>query len=90
MTKDVLYPVSESFKVLEGFDILRTEKLIVAIVAVKIDRGNDVRLYRWQKRGEGWKVDLCRMSIGKWNFTDIYNIVLEFKQKYQIKDDNFE
>ena len=90
MTKDVLYPVSESFKVLEGFDILRTEKLIVAIVAVKTDRGNDVRLYRWQKRGEDWKVDLCRMSIGKWNFTDIYNIVLEFKQKYQIKDDNFE
>lgn len=86
MAKNDLYPVSESFKVLEGFDILRTEKLIVAIVAVKTDRGNDVRLYRWQKRGEDWKVDLCRMSIAKWNFTDIYNIVSEFKQKYNVKD----
>ena len=80
------YPVSDIFKVLEGFDILRTEKLIVAVVAVESDRGKDVRLYRWQKRGEEWKVDLCRMSISKWNFTDIYNIVSEFKQKYDIGD----
>jgi len=53
---------------------------------VESDRGRDVRLYRWQKRGEEWKVDLCRMSIAKWNFTDIYNIVSEFKQKYNVKD----
>lgn len=84
MTKDDSYPVSENFKVLEGFDIIRTDKLIVAIVAVETDRGKDVRLYRWQKRGKDWKVDLCRMSIVKWNFTDIYNIVSEFKQKYKI------
>ena len=77
------YPVSDTFKVLEGFDILRTETLIVA---VESDKGKDVRLYRWQKRGEDWKVDLCRMSIAKWNFTDIYNIVSEFKQKYNVKD----
>ena len=80
------YPVSETFKVLEGFDILRTENLIVAIVAVESDKGRDVRLYRWQKRGEEWKVDLCRMSIVRWNFTDIYNIVSEFKQKYNVGD----
>jgi len=80
------YPVSDIFKVLEGFDILRTDNLIVAVVAVESNRGRDVRLYRWQKRGEEWKVDLCRMSISKWNFTDIYNIVSEFKQKYNVKD----
>ena len=86
MVKNDLYPVSESFKVLEGFDILRTDKLIVAIVAVETDHGRNIRLYRWQKRGEEWKVDLCRMSITKWNFTDIYNIVVEFKKKYDIGD----
>ena len=80
------YPVSDTFKVLEGFDILRTENLIVAVVAVESDKGKDVRLYRWQKRGDEWKVDLCRMSIVRWNFTDIYNIVSEFKQKYNIGD----
>ena len=80
------YPVSDIFKVLEGFDILRTETLIVAVVAVESDKGKDVRLYRWQKRGEEWKVDLCRMSIVRWNFTDIYNIVSEFKQKYNVGD----
>ena len=80
------YPVSDTFKVLEGFDILRTENLIVAVVAVESDKGKDVRLYRWQKRGEEWKVDLCRMSIVRWNFTDIYNIVSEFKQKYNVGD----
>ena len=86
MVKNDLYPVSESFKVLEGFDILRTDKLIVAIVAVETDHGRNIRLYRWQKRDEDWKVDLCRMSISKWNFTDIYNIVSEFKQKYNVGD----
>ena len=80
------YPVSDTFKVLEGFDILRTENLIVAVVAVESDKGKDVRLYRWQKRGDEWKVDLCRMSIVRWNFTDIYNIVSEFKQKYNVGD----
>ncbi len=84
------YPVSDTFKVLEGFDILRTDKLIIAIVAVEIDQKRDVRLYRWQKRGEDWKVDLCRMSISKWNFTDIYNVVSEFKQKYKIRESDFE
>jgi len=80
------YPVSDTFKVLEGFDILRTENLTVAVVAVESDKGKDVRLYRWQKRGDEWKVDLCRMSIVRWNFTDIYNIVSEFKRKYNVGD----
>ena len=86
MTNSEQYPVSDTFKVLEGFDILRTEKLIVAVVAVESNRGKDVRLYRWQKRREEWKVDLCRMSIAGWNFTDIYNIVSEYKQKYDVGD----
>jgi hypothetical protein len=86
MTKPEDYPVSDTLNVLEGFDILRTDNLIVAIVAVESNKGRDIRFYRWQKRGDEWKVDLCRMSITRWDFTDIYNIVVEFKKKYNIGD----
>ena len=79
------YPVSEKYMVLEGWDILRTENLIVAIVAVESEKERDVRLYRWHKKDDEWKVDLCRMSITNWNFTDIYNKVSEFRRKYEIK-----
>ncbi len=57
------YPVSESFKVLEGYDISRSNNFIVALVVVESGFGRDIRLYRWQKRNEAWKVDLCRMSV---------------------------
>jgi len=75
------YPVSNSFKVLDGHDIYRSDNLIVAVVVVESDKGKDVRLYRWQKRNNEWKVDLCRMSVLHWDFTDIYNKVAEFKKK---------
>ena len=65
------YPVSESFKVLEGYDIYRSAKLIVALVVVDSDFGRDLRLYRWQKRGEAWKVDVCRMSVASWQWEAI-------------------
>jgi len=85
MSEDGKYPVSDKFKVLEGWDILRTENLIVAIVAVESEKGRDVRLYRWHKKDDQWKVDLCRMSMVNWNFTDIYNKVQELKKKFEIK-----
>ena len=40
------YPVSDSFKVLEGHDIYRSDDLIVPVVVVESDKGKDVRLYR--------------------------------------------
>jgi hypothetical protein len=46
------YPVSESFEVEEGYDIYRSTKLIVALV-VDSDFGEDVRMYRGQKRNDG-------------------------------------
>jgi len=78
------YPVSHMYKVLDGYDILRTDNLIVAIVAVESEKGKDVRLYRWHKKDDQWKVDLCRISMVNWNFTDIYNKVQESKTKYEI------
>jgi hypothetical protein len=78
------YPVSESFQVLEGYDIYRSEKLIVALVVVQSDFGRDLRLYRWQKRNDAWKVDLCRMSVALWNWDALAQKAKELTEKYEI------
>jgi hypothetical protein len=83
-TKD--YPVSESFKVLEGYDVYRSSRLIVALVAVESDSGRDLRMYRWQKRGDAWKVDLCRMSVANWQWDTISAKARELLEKYEIKN----
>lgn len=86
------YPVSESYKVLEGHDIYRSSKLIVALVAVESEFGRDLRLYRWQKRldkkanAEAWKVDLARMSVRDWNWEELAQKIKELKAKYGIKE----
>jgi hypothetical protein len=78
------YPVSESFEVLEGFDIYRSENLVIALVVVKGPSGKDLRLYRWQKREDKWKVDLCRMSVSRWNWSGIAEKALELVKKYDL------
>jgi hypothetical protein len=79
------YPVSQSFKVLEGFDIYRSSKLIVALVVVDSDFGKDLRMYRWQKRGEAWKVDLCRMSVSNWDWDLLSSKAKELIEKHGLK-----
>ena len=76
------YPVSSGYKVIDAYDIHRSPDLIIAIVVVESERGKDIRLYRWQKRKEQWKVDLCRMSISRWNVEEIFLKVSEFKSRY--------
>ncbi len=78
------YPVSESFKVVEGFDIYRSDNLIIALVVVESQTGKDLRLYRWQKRKEQWKVDLCRMSVTRWNWTQIAEKAGNLLEKYKL------
>ncbi len=78
------YPVSESYKVLEGYDVYRSNKLIVALVVVESQFGRDLRLYRWQKRGEAWKVDLCRMSVSNWSWDTLAGKAKELTSKYEI------
>lgn len=78
------YPVSETLKVVEGYDIYRSSNLIVALVVVESQSGKDLRLYRWQKRKEAWKVDLCRMSVARWNWNEINEKVKELKDKHGI------
>jgi hypothetical protein len=82
--RDGDYPVSESYKVLEGYDIYRSEKLIVALVVVQSEFGRDIRLYRWQKRKDAWKVDLCRMSVALWQWDNITSRAKELMEKYEI------
>lgn len=78
------YPVSESFQVLEGFDVYRSSKLIIAFVVVESDKGKQLRLYRWQNRKGTWKVDLCRMSVDRWNWSEISAKISSIYVKYSI------
>lgn len=78
------YPVSESFQVIEGFDVYRSSKLIIAFVVVESDKGKQLRLYRWQNRKGTWKVDLCRMSVDRWNWSEISAKISSIYAKYSI------
>jgi hypothetical protein len=79
------YPVLPQFKILEGYDIYRSNKLIIALVVVEGNFGRDLRLYRWQNRKGVWKVDLCRMSVASWSWDALAKKAKELMQKYKIK-----
>jgi hypothetical protein len=79
------YPVSGQFRVLEGYDIYRSNKLIVALVVVDGNFGRDLRMYRWQLRNNIWKVDLCRMSVASWKWDEIATKARGLIQKHEIK-----
>jgi hypothetical protein len=78
------YPVSSTYKVLDGHDIYRSNNLIVALVVVESQFGCDLRLYRWMKRKDQWKVDLCRMGVGRWKWDEIAAKANELIAKYRI------
>ena len=78
------YPVSPTYKVLDGHDIYRSNNLIVALVVVESQFGRDLRLYRWLKRKDRWKVDLCRMGVGRWKWGDISAKAKELIAKYGV------
>jgi hypothetical protein len=81
---DAKYPVSEHFKVLDGYDIYRSNNLIVALVAVEANNRKDLRLYRWQNRQGNWKVDLCRMSVTRWKWNQLAEKAKELTNKYEL------
>lgn len=82
---EVRYPVSQTYTVLEGYDVYRSNNLIVALVVVESQFGKDLRLYRWLKKKEQWKVDLCRMGVGRWKWDDIAAKANELIGKYGLK-----
>ena len=79
------YPVSQTYTVLDGYDIYRSSNLIVALVVVQSQFGKDLRLYRWMKRNDQWKVELCRMSVGRWKWNEVAAKAAEFIEKYGLK-----
>lgn len=78
------YPVSPTYRVLDGHDIYRSSNLIVALVVVESQFGRDLRLYRWMKRKDQWKVDLCRMGVGRWKWDEISAKAKELIAKYGV------
>jgi hypothetical protein len=79
------YPVSPTYKVLDGHDIYRSNNLLVALVVVESQFGRDLRLYRWMKRKDQWKVDLCRMGVKRWKWDEVAAKAKEFIEKYNLK-----
>jgi len=82
---EVKYPVSQTYKILDGHDIYRSSNIIVALVVVESQFGRDLRLYRWIMRKDQWKVDLCRMGVGRWKWDEIAKKANEFIEKYGLK-----
>ena len=82
---EIKYPVSQTYKILDGHDIYRSSNIIVALVVVESQFGRDLRLYRWIKRKDQWKVDLCRMGVGRWKWDEIAAKAREFIEKYGIR-----
>ena len=71
-------PISHPYRILDGFDVHRSEKLIIAFVAVDTPQGPKIRMYRWQKRNDSWKIDLCRMSVEWWDWSAIPSKISKF------------
>jgi hypothetical protein len=82
---EIKYPVSQTYKILDGHDIYRSNNIIVALVVVESQFGRDLRLYRWIKRKDQWKVDLCRMGVGRWKWDETAAKAREFIEKYGIR-----
>jgi hypothetical protein len=80
------YPLGEYYKVLEGFDIHKSNKMWEAVVVVEDQQGKrHLRLYKWIMRGDRWKVDLARFSVEYWDLDSLTQKMRELKTKYQIK-----
>ena len=81
------YPVNPDFwEYHDGYDIVRSNTTIVAIVVVSRagNTAKELRFYSWRKKGEEWKVELARIGTKKWNWEKLASVAMEFKQKYGI------
>ena len=76
----------EYAKRLGGFDIYKSTKVWMAFVAVE-DNNNrkSIKWYRWQKRGDNWKITLCNMKIDYLDFDSLKRKISILKTAYQIK-----
>ena len=78
------YPLSDFYNFEDGFDIVRTNNKIVAVVVVSQGSQKSMRFYSWRKKGEDWKVELARMDTRSWNWEKIAAQALQLKAKHGI------
>jgi len=81
-----MYPLSDFWDYHDGFDIVRSNTTIVAIVVVSRagTETKELRFYSWRKKGEEWKVELARIGTKKWNWEKIAIKANVLKQEYSI------
>ena len=86
------YPASTTYEILDGFDIHRTSKQIIAIVVIHDTKKkrNDIRFYRWffNKYGE-WKIPSMGISVIDHSgiFTpDVINRISKLKEKHNVSE----
>ena len=83
---DKQYPLGDFWDYHDGYDIVRSNTTIVAIVVVSRagNTAKELRFYSWRKKGEEWKVELARIGTKKWNWEKLASAAMELKQKYGI------
>ena len=80
------YPLGDFWEYHDGYDIVRSNTRIVALVVVSRAQSTakELRFYSWVKRGEEWKVELARLGTKKWNWEKIAIKANVLKQEYGI------
>jgi len=74
-------------KRLGGFDIYKSKRLWMALVAVEKTNMNKrtVKWFRWEMRSGDWKTDLCNMSVDYLDFDELKRKIILLKELYNIK-----
>ena len=80
------YPLGDFWQYHDGYDIVRSNTTIVAIVVVSRagSEAKELRFYSWIKKGEEWKVELARTGTKKWDWEKLAMMGKGLKQKYGI------
>ena len=85
------YPASTTYEILDGFDIHRTSKQIIAIVVIHDTKKkrNDIRFYRWFNKYGEWKIPSMGISVLDHSgiFTpDVINRISKLKEKHNVSE----
>lgn len=86
MPSDYFPDTSELVKKLGGYDIYKSGKHWMALLACKDNHGRlYIKWYRWELRSGLWKVALCNMKVHYLNFNDLQEKIDNLKEIYEIR-----
>jgi len=77
--------IDDHYTPLGGFDIVKTNRIWIALVACETGGGNDIRFYKWNYAYNNWKVDRARMSCGYWDWDGIGEKANILKKRFNVK-----